>query len=142
MMPGRYPLAIYRGDSGQWRFILWLDTARTQPYDLTGVTPKAEIRDRPGGAQIIPLGALVTLPNIIDVDLNAGGSELLPQQGAWDLQLTHPDAKVTTIIAGDVTVVADVTNSDATTWASDRQGMPASRQLPPRLVPVPKRAVP
>lgn len=139
MMPGLYPLVpLYRGDSAQWQVVIWLDLARSVPYNLTGVSPKAEIRDMPGGSLIIPLGSVVTLPNIIDVDLGAGWSEQLPQTGVWDLQLTYASGQVFTILAGDVKVVADVTNSDRTTWAADRPVRTQTNSVP-RLVPVPRR---
>jgi hypothetical protein len=97
-LPGTYSLALYRGDSYAWRFLVWNDDAKTDPADLAGVTAKAEIRDRPGGSSIMPLVCTVTQPNIVNVELTAGlwlTWQLL--SGAWDLQLTYPSGEVLTI---------------------------------------------
>jgi hypothetical protein len=111
MTPGTYPLALYRGDTYHWQFLLWEDAGKTVPYDLTGVTVKSEIRDRFGGSQIVSLTCVVTLPNSVDVDLDAAASATLPLAGVWDLQLTYPSAEVATVLAGPVNVTADVTDS-------------------------------
>jgi hypothetical protein len=111
MQPANYPLDIYRGDSASWQFKLWADSEMTSPVDLTGVTPKAEIRDRPAGTQIVPLLCTLTLPNIIDVTLTAAASKLLPIAGVWDLQLSYVSGDVRTPISGQVTITSDVTDS-------------------------------
>jgi len=111
MTPAAFPLNIYRGDSYRWQFRFWSDAAKTQPTDLTGVMPKAEIRERPGGASITALGCTVTLPNIVDVVLDAAPSQLLPLKGAWDLQFTYAANDVRTVVAGDMTLTQDVTDS-------------------------------
>jgi len=110
MMPGSYPLKIYHGDSYKWQFKLWLDAAKTQPADLSQATAKSEIRDKSGGLKIFELGCAITQPNIIDVVLDADKSETLPIANLkWDLQLTYQDGQVNTIVAGPVTVTADIT---------------------------------
>jgi hypothetical protein len=109
MTPADYPLELYRGDSGRWRFKF--SSASGQPSDLTSVTPKAEIRDRPGGTFIVALTCIVTLPNIVDMVLSAADSAKLLPKGAWDLQLTYASGEVQTPIGGAVTVTADVTDS-------------------------------
>ena len=114
MTPGNLTLALYRGDSYAWTFVLWADADKTVPVDLTGVTVKAEIRDKPGGTLITPLALTVTLPNTIDAALDAASSALLAASGgAWDLQLTYPDGTVATVLAGVVRVTMDVTDSAA-----------------------------
>jgi hypothetical protein len=117
MTPGKYTLTIYRGDSGRWQFKLWTDSAKTQPVDLTGVTARAEIRDKAGGLVLGELVCEVTLPNIIDASIDAIASAAL-KKGVWDLQLTYAGGDVVTILAGSVTVTADVTDSTAATSAA------------------------
>lgn len=112
MTPGNYPLVIYRGDSYKWQFKLWSDTAKTQPVDLTGVTVKAEIRDRPGGNLLGTLACAITMPNIINASLTSTDTALLTS-GAWDMQLTYSDGEVSTVLSGLVTVTMDVTDSAA-----------------------------
>ena len=109
--PAEYTLEIYRGDSGHWRFQLWADDAKTQPVDLTGVTARSQIRDRPQGSQVFDMSCTVTLPNIVDVMLAAATSHTLPVKGAWDLQLTYASGDVISPVYGPVTVTADVTDS-------------------------------
>jgi hypothetical protein len=82
-----------------------------QPVDLTGVIAKAEIRDRPAGDKITPLTCIITLPNLIDLILEAIDSEGLPVSGVWDLQLTYSSGEVKTPLAGQVSVTPDVTDS-------------------------------
>jgi hypothetical protein len=109
MQPATLPLDFYRGDSQRLQVRLWQGPG--VPYDLTGVTAKSEIRDRPAGPCITEMACVITLPNIIDVYLAATDSHKLPPKGAWDLQLTYASGDVKTPLAGPVTVTTDVTDS-------------------------------
>lgn len=110
--PGEYKLYIYRGDSFRRQAVLWMDQAKTQPADLTGVTAKAEIRDKPAGKKIVSMACTITLPNIVDATLTAAASgSLTITKGVWDLQLTYPSGDVVTVLAGPVVVTPDVTES-------------------------------
>lgn len=112
MTPAHFALTIYQGDTYDWDFTLWQDRARTVPIDLEGVTPKAEIRDRSGGALMLALSLDVTLPNVITASLSRTDSlKLTRRSGVWDLQLTLIDGTVTTIVAGNVLVTPAVTDS-------------------------------
>jgi hypothetical protein len=110
MMPGTFPLAIYRGDTSTWTFVLWGDAAKTVPVDLRLYAVKAEIRDRPGGTIIVPLDLVVT-GNIIDATLTPTASRTVPASGRWDLQLTDQTGRIMTILAGPVKVTGDITDS-------------------------------
>lgn len=117
-LPATLPLALYRGDSYAWRFNCWADDDKTQPADLTGVTAKAEIRSAPGATPIINMPCTVALPNRIDMKLPAAAwGATLGKSGIaiWDLQLTYPAGDVKTIVRGDVTITADITDSVAVT---------------------------
>jgi hypothetical protein len=112
MTPGTYPLALYRGDTYHWEFVLWSDAEKTIPYDLTNVDVKSEIRDKSGGATVIALTCTTELPNTIKLDLDATASAGLPPFGVWDLQLTdQTTSDVSTVVAGSVKVTGDVTDS-------------------------------
>jgi hypothetical protein len=114
LMPQNLTLDLYRGDSRHWRFHLYTNVDETIPYDLTGVTAKAEIRLKSGTPVLASMPCVVTLPNIIDMDLTAEVSETLTMATAqWDLQLTWPAGQVTTILAGAVRMTADITDSVA-----------------------------
>jgi hypothetical protein len=111
--PATYNISIYRGDTYRWQFVLWNDIGKTDPTDLTDVTPKAQIRDKPTGTVITTLDCTVTLPNIIDAVLTATNSALLKKAAVWDLQLTYgTSGDVATVLAGGVAVTLDVTDSD------------------------------
>ena len=120
MTPGKYSLLIYRGDSYKWQFKLWSDTAKTVPVDLTGVTVKSEIRDKPGGNLLGALTCVVTMPNIIDASMTATDTAALATSGVWDLQLTYTDGDVSTVLSGTATVTMDVTDSAAMRAANKR----------------------
>lgn len=111
MMPANLPLQIYRGDTARWQFKLWANTDKTDPVDLTNVTPKAEIRDKPSGTKISELNCDVQLPNIINATLDPATSRSLPAKGYWDLQLTYTSGDINTVLAGAVTVTPDITDS-------------------------------
>jgi len=109
--PGNYALALYRGDSYTWQFVLWEDDAHTIESDLTGVVAAAQIRDKPGGAIVLSMTCDITLPNIIDLTLPAAAWSPSSPKGnaAWDLQLTYDDDQVITILAGAAVITVDVT---------------------------------
>jgi hypothetical protein len=114
MIPASYDLQLYRGDTGRWQFKLWTDDAKTIAADLTGVTVAAMIRDKAvGGVYSLPLACVVTLPNIIDMDLTPVQSRDLPAKGVWDLQLTYTSGDIVTVLKGNVTLTQDVTYPDA-----------------------------
>jgi hypothetical protein len=112
MTPPQAPLNIYRGDTGHWTFTFWADPGATVPYDLTGTTAKSEVRVRSDAAVLVELACVVTVPNTVDVTLDAAQSALLISGAAkWDLQVTFPDGTVRTLVAGPVTITADITES-------------------------------
>ena len=112
-MPGKHTLSVYRGDTRRWQFALWADADKTQPTDLTGVTVQAQIQT---STSVVSLVCSVTLPNLVNMTLNAPESKsLVPGKGVWDLQLTYPTGDVATVIGGDVMITADVTIVGAST---------------------------
>jgi hypothetical protein len=111
MIVQQYPISVYRGDCGHWRFFLFKGDT-TEPYDLRDAVAKAEIRTAPSGTLLATMDCVITPPNIIDVDLPSDQSGALDAKTAtWDLQLTWPDACVRTVLYGPVTVTFDVTDS-------------------------------
>jgi hypothetical protein len=114
MLPGKYDLSLYRGDSYSWQIRLWDDADQTDPTDLTGVTVAAEIRDKSAGLQIVALDCAITPPNIIEVSMTPDMYDACPVKGVWDLQLTYTaSGDVHTVLRGAVSVTPDVTDSDA-----------------------------
>lgn len=112
MLPANFPLSLYRGDTVRYQFVLWEDAAKTTPLDLTDVTAKAEIRDKPGSVKtVVVFECEVEQPNIINMTLDAADARKLPAKGAWDLQLNYASGDVVTILAGEVATTNDVTES-------------------------------
>ena len=111
MTPGTYNLKLYRGDTHNFRVILWADTGQTVPYDLTGATAEAEIREKSAGTHVVILDTVVSLPNIIDIGMTPELYATCPAKGVWDLQITTAEGEVLTPLAGAVTVTPDVTDS-------------------------------
>lgn len=108
LQPNYYPLELYRGDTAGWQFVLWADAGRTQPVDLTGAVAAAQIRPSPDNVDAVDLACVISLPNKIDVTVEPAVSAAAAT-GSWDLQVTYPTGNVVTVVAGKVTVTADVT---------------------------------
>lgn len=111
-LAGEVPLFVYRGDTRAWRFRLWADPERTEPYDLAGVHLAAQIRRTPDDRRAaVDLTVEVQLPNVIVCYLSAERSRRCPS-GRWDCQATWPDGRVLTLIKGPVVVELDVTRDE------------------------------
>ena len=111
MIPGKYDLQLYRGDTFKWTVKLWQDAKQTVPVDLTGATIKAEYRAQTGGTPIVAITTALVLLNTINLTFPAAAWASAPNGGIWDLQITMPDASVNTVLAGNVQVIGDVTDS-------------------------------
>ena len=81
---------------------------RRSRFDLSGVIAAAELRAAPKSALLLALACVIT-GNVIDVSLTAAESSTLPAVAYWDLQLTYSSGAVQTIVAGGVSVRADIT---------------------------------
>lgn len=109
-MPGCWDLEIYRGDTGRWSFLLWKDAAKTVPVDLTGASAAAQMRSAPGGTVLASFTCNISATNRIDMLMLPASSETLkPGRVCWDLQIIDSVGNVTTVLAGRVSVTADVT---------------------------------
>lgn len=109
MLPATYDLSLYRGDTLRLQLRLWLNEDRDDPADLDGVIAASQIRLKPDGEPVLELQCLLTLPNVIDLTLDADASRNLPRKGVWDVQLIYPGGDVITPIGGKVTMKKDVT---------------------------------
>ena len=122
MRPGTLNLDLYRGDTFGWRLMLWTNDDKTQPMDLTDATVRAEIRYESAGAEVMEIDAAVTLPNQIDLTLEADAWLEFPYRKKpipiWDVQITFADDSVFTVLRGNVYITNDVTDSSLPTPAS------------------------
>lgn len=112
-IPADYPLILYRGDSFRYNIVCWLDSAKTEPLDLTGVVAKSEIRETEGSVPIASITCTISLPQTVVCFLPPEVSQTLPLAGVWDLQLTYPSGDVLSIVKGTVNVTPDVTGSSS-----------------------------
>jgi hypothetical protein len=111
MLPTAFNLDLYRSDTFRMQITAW-ETEDTVPLDLAGATAKAEIRDKAMGKLLATIDCTITEPNIIDLELHASfTATLAPGKRVWDLQISLPTGDTRTVLAGSVSVVADVTES-------------------------------
>ena len=118
MLPVVRNIEIYQGDTFEIFFRLRVLNPDESPgayIDLTGCTPKAQIRTAPGasGSPLAEfdasLGNQATYPGSVLLELDAADSAGLSVNGAWDCQLTLPSGKIRTYVAGTVTLIKEVT---------------------------------
>lgn len=113
-MRTKYKLELYRGDTYRRSFRFWKDKDKTDPYDLTDVDVKAEIRDKTAGFVVIKLECFLDATAINLVHLIIGDVHWqfgIPERGVWDMQFTYEDTSIYTPISGPVLVSGDVTES-------------------------------
>jgi hypothetical protein len=109
--PADLPLRLYRGDS--YAFVLRVLAPGGAPADLSGATAAGEVHANAGAGALI-LECAVEAPNLVRVTLPASEwSNPNPPAAAaparYDVQLTFADGRVYTLVAGAVTILADVT---------------------------------
>jgi len=110
-LPAQYDLDVYQGDT----FTRYIRLKRRDLtyIDLTGATPKAEIRTDEASSTVLATIA-VTLDN---QTTSPGGMTLLLtatqtttlSSGKWDLQIRAADTTTTTYLRGLVTVYKEIT---------------------------------
>jgi hypothetical protein len=119
MEPATYDLTLYQGDDRKLTFRLREQNEDLTPgayIDLTGSTPKAQIRATPED----PTVAAEFTATLLDQTTTPGGVQLVltgAQTAAldpaitysWDVQVENPATEVQTYLRGSVTVEAQVT---------------------------------
>lgn len=115
-LPGSYNITIYQGDTYKKTF--GLKDGNGVAIDLTGQTPKAQIRVNQASSSVLleftaalETQAGATLGQVTISATHADTAALTPADayGVWDLQLTNGSGVVTTYIGGKASVVAEVT---------------------------------
>jgi hypothetical protein len=80
--------------------------------DLTGCTPKSQVKDSVGGTLIVEfvadLADQTTTPGGVLLSLDHTAATGVAN-GVWDFQVTYPDGSVYTYLYGTVTVTGEVT---------------------------------
>lgn len=109
--PAVLDIGVYRGDTG--RFRIRVVDALGADVDVSTAAWDCDVRDRPDGAVITSLTVtpVVGEVSVIEIVLTAIQSAGLPSgRLVWDLQMTL-GGEVTTLVAGAIVVVADVSRS-------------------------------
>lgn len=118
--PAGQSAAIYRGDTYAHVLEFWNDEAETDPFALTG-TPTAQIRSArltsaTAGDALADFACVISGAgdNILTISLTAAETLALPAGATlfWDCQLTD-GSTITTLLAGKVKVLDDVTRAGA-----------------------------
>lgn len=118
--PSPLDIVIYQGAT--WRLPLrWdygPDPGDVDPVDLTGASARAQVRVKPSAATVLleltsAPGDGITLggaAGTLDLEASAVQTAALPAgQAVWDLEVAWPDGVVCRLVAGAVTIRADVT---------------------------------
>jgi hypothetical protein len=116
MSPAVLPIAFDQGTV--WRRSVSLragTTASSQPYDLTGCSIHAQIRETWNGPLLKEIAVTVTdAPGgLFDLVIDDRARTLRRFSLHWDLLVTAPDGTVTKFIEGPVQVRSTVTRPDA-----------------------------
>jgi hypothetical protein len=103
------PVHIVAYQADDFMFTLTVFDAEGDPADLDTTVVAAEIAAVPRPGPIVGQFAVGVDQNEITLHLEHATSEILPLRCVWDCQLTSDTNWVTTIVAGNLTLTADVT---------------------------------
>lgn len=110
-MPGNYDLSIYEGDV--CKFTVTVKDSNNAVVNLTGYTAKAQLKTGYEDASPVNFVCTITTPTsgVVLVYLAPATTAALTPGSTyiWDFQLTEPSGDVRTYLAGDVTVIPEVT---------------------------------
>lgn len=107
--PARLDLKLVAGDS--FTRTIRLQEQGGTAIDLTGLTGRAQIRDRPKGKLLAEFTVAIPTPANGEVvfSLDTTQTRALPGKGVWDLELDGGATNTHTIVSGEVCVTPDVT---------------------------------
>ena len=108
-------LVMYQGDTFELIFQL-KEKGTGLPVDLTGCTPKSEIRISAASPDVVETFTAALAPAIdgkVRLSLTAAETTALAPGTAlvWDVQLLWPDGVVKTYLAGSINVLPEVTRA-------------------------------
>lgn len=109
-LPQNYDLVIYKGDFVRLRVLI--KDAAGSPVDLISATPKAHLKSDYADRDPKPFTCTADLQNTGVVELflpSSVTSTLLPGAYIYDFQVTYGNGDTRTYLAGDVTVINEVT---------------------------------
>jgi hypothetical protein len=106
MAPEPVDLEIYQGDD----FFATVTVTDSLPPDqvLQGYTASAQIRSAPQGSIILPVTAIVSTP-FVYLRIPHAATVQLTRNGYWDLQIIDSSGAITTLLAGRVALIPEIT---------------------------------
>jgi len=107
-MADRWDLVLYQGDDFSGTVTV---NTETGPLDLTGYTAQAQIRTAVADTQAnisADIGATVTPSNIV-LAIAHDVTQAMKGNYVWDLKIVDGSGFITTIVAGNVAVIQQVT---------------------------------
>lgn len=105
-LPAAVNLTLYQGDD----FFLHVIVDTSQGVDLTSYLPKAQVRTAPGATSVLAeFEATILDQATIALHLPGTESAKLQTSAAWDVQVTDTTGIISTLAAGTVTIVKQVT---------------------------------
>jgi hypothetical protein len=112
-VPQRVPLALYRGDTCSIVLRLWSDVGASVPVDLSGTEVTAQVRLTPDTTTVLAAFTVTVDTNVIQLLLPPADTAVLPAQAVYDVQIdwNADGALIQTVLAGPVSVTADVTRA-------------------------------
>lgn len=105
-LPATYDLTLYQGDTFTRTFKF--ETPGGEPVDITTWTWTAQIRAHPRAATATALVCTPGVDGVLTVELSAEAAAALPAEGVWDLQASDSGGWEHTWLAGNVTVLPEV----------------------------------
>jgi|SRR5262245_36112227 len=106
--PPAVDLLVYQGDDLLLDVIV-TDPVSGAPVDLTGYTPKAQIRTTPPDPTVLATFVCTIAANVIHMHLPALDSAALAAPAAWDVQIVDAAGIVRTLVYGAVKPTLEVT---------------------------------
>jgi hypothetical protein len=109
-MPDTANLDLYEGDD--YTATVLVTDASGNAVDLTGYTISAQVRVGPADANptvAVEITCTFTAPNQIMLTIPHSTTKTLSGRYMWDLQVKSSTGIITTILAGGVTVTAEIT---------------------------------
>lgn len=109
LFPGVYDIAIYRGDTYEWWFVL--TTAEGAVINIDNWRFKAEIRASPDTPLLAAMQEVArdNEAGVVAMRLTNQQSRLVVSNGFWDLEAITPEGWVRTVLRGAVQLMPDVT---------------------------------
>jgi hypothetical protein len=109
--PGVVDLCVYRGDSGRVR--VRVTDADGLPIDVSAAVWDCDFRATADATEVLispTVEPVAGETNAVDIVITAEQSELLNEDGVWDLQMELA-GNTTTLLAGRVLVTKDVSRT-------------------------------